>query len=104
MQLWLCDKQSDCVHGEDEDPAFCSSNALSLKCPPGFIRCPGQMDCIAKSVLCGDDDKCTSSTDQELCALLNDVHAEIVIAPKSCGRDEFTCYMGSNDCISLSSK
>lgn len=98
---WVCDQDMDCEHGEDEREALCSSTPLST-CPPKYLRCPPRSECIPRMALCNGVAECEFATEQELCARLNQTTEKP--DPLECSSKEFTCYMGSNECVPLSAK
>ena len=102
---WTCDKDVDCPHGEDEREDYCNSTMArsAATCPPRHIRCPPHMDCIPRMTLCNGITECELATEKELCDKLNQTVPEPVEEPE-CSSKQFNCYMGSNECVSLSSK
>jgi len=98
--LWVCDKDADCEFGEDETDC---STLGTIRCPVNYIRCPGHQECIPRITLCNGIDECQHGTDQQLCSKLNSSH--VTVAPEAtCRPDQFTCYLGSSECVSHSVK
>lgn len=108
-QVWVCDEDKDCEFGEDEDNCY----SIRSSCPRNYIRCSGHPDCIPKLSLCKDGGMadCASIPDAQLCANLNKTSSSADPAesptwqPKeSCAADQYTCYLGTDECIPLSDK
>ena len=110
-QVWLCDEDKDCEFGEDEDDCY-GVASWSASCPRGYIRCAGHPDCIPALSLCknGGMADCASIPEAQLCANLNKTNAatleplEPLEPEESCASGQYTCYLGTNECIPLSQR
>lgn len=106
-QAWVCDEDKDCEFGEDEDNCY----SVKSTCPRNYIRCAGHPDCIPKLSLCKDGGMadCASIPDAQLCANLNKTNsastAPETLEPRdSCTSSQYTCYLGTNECVPLSKR
>ena len=55
----VCDGQSDCYHGEDEQ--FCTH----ISCP-GLLKCRGENRCVSENEICDNHPDCILSSDDEI--------------------------------------
>ena len=79
--------------------------AISLPlCPPFYIRCLPQTDCVPRRTLCNGIFGCDRRSDQELCSKINEPPEVPEKEDEECSIRQFNCYMGSNECLSLSSR
>jgi len=101
---WVCDKDPDCDDGEDEKNCNGNTNTSLPLCPPFYIRCPPQNDCVPRRALCNGVFDCDRRTDQELCSKINEPTEVPEKDDVECSSRQFNCYMGSNECVSLSSR
>ena len=104
---WVCDIEKDCLHGEDEENC---ENAALPPCPSSYVRCPSRVECIPKVALCETVEECETGTAQELCSRLHE-HTDLSFTTTTsepeepdCSWDEFTCHLGSFECIPLTLK
>lgn len=99
---WVCDRDTDCEHGEDEVETYCATVGRK-PCPANHVRCPPRNDCIPRMALCNSIAECEHGTDQELCANLN---APTTDEPEKddCSSSQYTCYLGSDECIPMASR
>uniref|UniRef100_A0A915HTZ8 Uncharacterized protein n=1 Tax=Romanomermis culicivorax TaxID=13658 RepID=A0A915HTZ8_ROMCU len=58
----VCDSFTDCLKGEDESPALCSSSHRS--CRHGFFKCPTTGVCKHDSLKCDGKDDCGDFSDE----------------------------------------
>ena len=82
--LWVCDGDSDCADGDDEDVNLCGqililsiienltfSNdifAEHMMCPDGAFRCrTGFPACVNWTLLCDGIQHCSDNSDEESC-------------------------------------
>ena len=107
-QVWVCDEDRDCEHGEDEGDCY----SAIITCPLNYVLCPSHYDCVPRLSLCSDGAMadCASLSDAQLCANLNKTGSGLdptsaFLQPKeSCDSNQFTCYLGTDECIPMSER
>jgi len=82
---WVCDDESDCDDGSDEDQLLCAHRS----CAASQFRCQNQTKCIPARWRCDRHADCTDGSDEMECDSLK------------CGENEFRCNNGSTTCIPL---
>lgn len=84
---WVCDKENDCVEGEDEEEGMCKDKVM---CGPGHFQCELSGACINLEKVCDGKRDCDDGTDETRCTF-----NEPLKPVDSCDDDEsFSCDLG----------
>ena len=74
---WLCDGDSDCSNGEDEDLSVCTKRT----CDSEEWRCEAGQQCLPVAWVCDGTPDCIDGSDERVCT-------------KTCSDQEFKCDSG----------
>lgn len=103
----LCDGLVDCAGGWDE--ANCT--AQTLTCLPQQFTCKHGPSCIPSNWVCDKDSDCDDGEGERNCDGINtklNVSTETPLPAemdvKECSTQEFNCYLGSDECVTSSSR
>lgn len=84
---WVCDKENDCVEGEDEEEEMCKDKVM---CGPGHFQCELSGACVGLEKVCDGARDCDDGTDETRCA-----HNDPFQPVDNCDdEDSFSCDLG----------
>eukprot|EP00092_Neocalanus_flemingeri_P022770 GFUD01024690.1.p1 GENE.GFUD01024690.1~~GFUD01024690.1.p1 ORF type:complete len:2176 (-),score=631.55 GFUD01024690.1:299-6826(-) len=84
---WVCDKENDCVEGEDEEEAMCKDK---VTCGPGHFQCELSGVCVGLEKVCDGTRDCDDGTDETRCSH-NDPYQPV----EDCDEEtSFSCDLG----------
>jgi len=84
---WVCDKENDCVEGEDEEDDMCKDKVM---CGPGHFQCELSGVCVGLEKVCDGKRDCDDGTDETRCS-----HNDPYQPEDTCDEENsFSCDMG----------